>query len=90
MKRLFVRNRDQKSTYATNVWQCAVLPGIVHAIADHEIIADLKADMIGMRHPVHVLELGADVQEIVNMTAVAVMDAQSRTAVTDAIGVGDD
>ena len=36
--------------------------------------------LIGMRHPVHVLELGADVQEIVNMAAVAVMDAQSRTA----------
>ncbi|HEX6049552.1 MAG TPA: NADP-dependent malic enzyme [Gemmatimonadaceae bacterium] len=36
--------------------------------------------LIGMRHPVHVLELGADVQEIVNMAAVAVMDAQSRSA----------
>src|SRR5688500_6540188 len=36
--------------------------------------------LIGMRHPVHVLELGADVQEIVNMAAVAVMEAQSRTA----------
>jgi hypothetical protein len=32
-----------------------------------------------MRHPVHVLEQGADVQEIVNMAAVAVIDAQSRT-----------
>jgi malate dehydrogenase (oxaloacetate-decarboxylating)(NADP+) len=31
-----------------------------------------------MRRPVHVLEYGADVQEIVNMAAVAVMDAQSR------------
>jgi hypothetical protein len=32
-----------------------------------------------MRRPVHVLERGADVQEIVNMAAVAVIDAQQRT-----------
>ena len=33
-----------------------------------------------MRRPVHVLEQGADVQDIVNMAAVAVIDAQERTA----------
>jgi hypothetical protein len=32
-----------------------------------------------MRRPVHVLERGADVQEIVNMAAVAVIDAQQRS-----------
>jgi malate dehydrogenase (oxaloacetate-decarboxylating)(NADP+) len=31
-----------------------------------------------MNRPVHVLERGADVEDIVNMAAVAVMDAQSR------------
>jgi malate dehydrogenase (oxaloacetate-decarboxylating)(NADP+) len=36
--------------------------------------------LVGMRRPVHVLEQGADVQEIVNMVAVAVMDAQERGA----------
>ena len=35
--------------------------------------------LVGMQHPVHVLEQGADVQEIVNMAAVAVIDAQQRT-----------
>ena len=35
--------------------------------------------LVGMRRPVHVLEQGADVQSIVNMAAVAVMDAQERT-----------
>jgi malate dehydrogenase (oxaloacetate-decarboxylating)(NADP+) len=35
--------------------------------------------LVGMRRPVHVLERGADVQEIVNMAAVAVIDAQQRT-----------
>jgi malate dehydrogenase (oxaloacetate-decarboxylating)(NADP+) len=34
--------------------------------------------LVGMDRPVHVLEQGAEVQEIVNMAAVAVMDAQER------------
>jgi malate dehydrogenase (oxaloacetate-decarboxylating)(NADP+) len=34
--------------------------------------------LVGMNRPVHVLEQGADVEEIVNMTAVAVIDAQER------------
>ena len=36
--------------------------------------------LVGMRRPVHVLEQGADVQDIVNMAAVAVIDAQERDA----------
>src|ERR1700674_4764570 len=36
--------------------------------------------LLGMNLPVHVLEQGADVQDIVNMAAVAVIDAQQRTA----------
>ena len=36
--------------------------------------------LLGMNRPVHVLERGADVEDIVNMAAVAVMDAQSRGA----------
>jgi malate dehydrogenase (oxaloacetate-decarboxylating)(NADP+) len=35
--------------------------------------------LVGMNRPVHVLERGADVQAIVNMAAVAVMDAQERS-----------
>ena len=35
--------------------------------------------LVGMSRPVHVLERGADVQDIVNMAAVAVVDAQGRT-----------
>ncbi|HET7564914.1 MAG TPA: NADP-dependent malic enzyme [Gemmatimonadaceae bacterium] len=38
--------------------------------------------LVGMRQPVHVLEEGADVQDIVNMAAVAVVDAQQRHART--------
>jgi malate dehydrogenase (oxaloacetate-decarboxylating)(NADP+) len=39
--------------------------------------------LVGMRRPVHVLERGADVQEIVNMAAVAVIDAQERSALVE-------
>ncbi|MEP7383979.1 MAG: phosphate acyltransferase, partial [Gemmatimonadota bacterium] len=34
--------------------------------------------LVGMAQPVHILEQGAEVQDIVNMAAVAVMDAQER------------
>ncbi|RKY74503.1 hypothetical protein DRQ00_11735, partial [candidate division KSB1 bacterium] len=32
--------------------------------------------LMGMRKPVHVLQRGAEVNDIVNMTAIAVVDAQ--------------
>ena len=32
--------------------------------------------LMGMRKPVHVLQLGSSVREIVNMVAIAVVDAQ--------------
>jgi malate dehydrogenase (oxaloacetate-decarboxylating)(NADP+) len=35
--------------------------------------------LVGMSRPVHVLERGANIQDIVNMAAVAVVDAQERT-----------
>jgi malate dehydrogenase (oxaloacetate-decarboxylating)(NADP+) len=37
--------------------------------------------LVGMRLPVHVLEQGAEVQQIVNMAAVAVVDVQEREGV---------
>jgi malate dehydrogenase (oxaloacetate-decarboxylating)(NADP+) len=38
--------------------------------------------LVGMRRPVHVLEQGAAIQDIVNMAAVAVVDAQGRSQST--------
>ena len=35
--------------------------------------------MMGMRKPVHILQLDASVDEIVNMTAIAVVDAQEKS-----------
>jgi malate dehydrogenase (oxaloacetate-decarboxylating)(NADP+) len=34
--------------------------------------------MMGLRKPVHIIQFGASVDEIVNMTAVAVIDAQQK------------
>ena len=36
--------------------------------------------LLGMRSPVHILQRGSDVQEIVNLTSIAVVDAQERKA----------
>jgi malate dehydrogenase (oxaloacetate-decarboxylating)(NADP+) len=41
--------------------------------------------LVGMSRPVHVLERGADVQDIVNMAAVAVVDAQERSSPASAV-----
>ena len=42
--------------------------------------------LVGMRRPVHVLEQGAAIQDIVNMAAVAVVDAQGRSQSTGPMG----
>jgi malate dehydrogenase (oxaloacetate-decarboxylating)(NADP+) len=48
---------------------------MVHVLGGATAIGPI---LLGMRRPVHVLERGADVQDIVNMAAVAVVDAQER------------
>jgi malate dehydrogenase (oxaloacetate-decarboxylating)(NADP+) len=49
---------------------------LVHLLGGATAIGPI---LMGMRRPVHVLERGADVQDIVNMAAVAVVDAQERS-----------
>ena len=46
---------------------------LVHTIGDTEVIGPV---LLGMKKPVHILQLGCSVREIVNMVAIAVMDAQ--------------
>ncbi len=36
--------------------------------------------LLGMKKPVHILQLGSSVREIVNMVTIAVVDAQARKA----------
>ena len=39
---------------------------------------EIKPILLGLRKPVHVLQLGSSVREIVNMVTIAVVDAQTR------------
>lgn len=49
---------------------------LLQEIGESEAIGPL---LLGMKKPVHVLQLGSSVREIVNMVTLAVVDAQSRT-----------
>lgn len=46
---------------------------VLQEIGGAEVIGPV---LMGMRKPVHILQLGASVREIVNMTAIAVAEAQ--------------
>jgi malate dehydrogenase (oxaloacetate-decarboxylating)(NADP+) len=64
-----------------------VFPNLDAANITYKLLKELNgADSIGpilmgMRKPVHILQLGASVDEIVNMTAIAVIDAQEKEKV---------
>jgi malate dehydrogenase (oxaloacetate-decarboxylating)(NADP+) len=61
-----------------------IFPNLESANITYKLLKELnKAEsigpiMMGMRKPVHILQLGASVDEIVNMTAIAVIDAQQK------------
>jgi malate dehydrogenase (oxaloacetate-decarboxylating)(NADP+) len=42
-------------------------------------VASIGPIMMGMKNPVHVFQLGASVEEMVNMAAIAVIDAQEKS-----------
>ncbi|WP_430906682.1 NADP-dependent malic enzyme [Maribacter sp. 2-571] len=61
-----------------------IFPNLEAANITYKLLKELnKSDsigpiMVGLRKSVHILQLGASVDEMVNMTAVAVIDAQER------------
>ncbi|WP_179316331.1 NADP-dependent malic enzyme [Winogradskyella undariae] len=61
-----------------------IFPNLDAANITYKLLKELNKSesigpiMMGMRKPIHILQLGASVDEIVNMTAVAVVDAQER------------
>ncbi|WP_281636378.1 NADP-dependent malic enzyme [Flavobacterium marginilacus] len=63
-----------------------VFPNLESANITYKLMKELnKAGsigpiMMGMKHPVHVFQLGARVEEMVNMAAIAVIDAQEKSA----------
>lgn len=61
-----------------------IFPNLESANITYKLLKELHAAdaigpiMLGLRKAVHILQLGASVDEMVNMTAVAVIDAQER------------
>ncbi|MDT0675064.1 NADP-dependent malic enzyme [Autumnicola musiva] len=61
-----------------------IYPNLDSANSTYKLIKELNnvdsigPIMMGMKRPVHILQLGASVEEMVNMSAVAVVDAQEK------------
>ena len=61
-----------------------IFPNLDSANSNYKLLKELNAVesigpiMLGMKKPVHILQLGASVEEMVNMAAVAVIDAQQK------------
>lgn len=61
-----------------------IFPNLDAANSNYKLLKELNnADsigpiMLGMKKPVHILQLGASVEEIVNMAAIAIIDAQQK------------
>ena len=63
-----------------------VFPNLEAANITYKLMKELNKNgsigpiMMGMKHPVHVFQLGASVEEMVNMATIAVIDAQEKSA----------
>ncbi len=61
-----------------------VFPSLDSANSNYKLLSELNNSesigpiMMGMSKPVHILQLGASVEEMINMAAVAVIDAQEK------------
>ena len=61
-----------------------IFPNLDSANSNYKLLKELNnvetigPIMLGMRKAVHILQLGASVEEIVNIAAVAVVDAQQK------------
>ena len=61
-----------------------IFPNLDSANSNYKLLKELNGVesigpiMLGMKKPVHILQLGASVEEMVNMAAVAVVDAQQK------------
>ena len=77
-----LKERFPFSKLVGNKVNALIFPNLDSANITYKLLKELNEAesigpiMMGMRKPVHILQLGASVDEIVNMTAVAVVDAQ--------------
>jgi malate dehydrogenase (oxaloacetate-decarboxylating)(NADP+) len=79
-----LRKKFPFSKLARKKVNALVFPNLDSANSNYKLLKELNnvesigPIMLGMRKPAHILQLGASVEEIVNMTAVAVVDAQQK------------
>jgi malate dehydrogenase (oxaloacetate-decarboxylating)(NADP+) len=84
LNKTMLTNKFPFSKIAGRAVNTLVLPDLNAANIAYKLIKELDGAlsigpiMMGLKHPVHILQLGASVDEIVHMTAVAVVDAQNK------------
>ena len=84
MNREMLQNKFPFSKLAGKKVNTLIYPDLDSANSTYKLIKELNnvdsigPIMMGMRKPVHILQLGASVEEMVNMAAVAVIDAQEK------------
>ena len=84
LNKMMLKNKFDDSKLGNQKVNILVFPNLDAANITYKVIKELDGAksigpiMMGMDKPVHVLQLKASVEEIVNMSAIAVVDAQSR------------
>lgn len=79
-----LQNKFPFSKLAGKKVNALIFPNLDSANSNYKLLKELNnvesigPIMLGMRKPVHILQLGASVEEMVNMAAVAVVDAQQK------------
>ncbi|WPY98215.1 NADP-dependent malic enzyme [Christiangramia sp. OXR-203] len=84
LNREMLQNKFPFSKLAGKKVNTLIYPDLDSANSTYKLIKELNnvdsigPIMMGMKKPVHILQLGASVEEMVNMAAVAVIDAQEK------------
>ena len=79
-----LKNKFPFSKLAGQKVNALVFPNLDAANSNYKMLKEQKGIesigpiMLGMKKPVHIFQLGASVEEMVNMTAIAVVDAQQK------------
>ena len=81
---VMLKSKFPFSKLAGNKVNALIFPNLDSANSNYKMLKEQKdvdsigPIMLGMKKPVHILQLGAKVEEIVNMTAIAVVDVQQK------------
>ena len=84
LNKIMLTNKFPFSKIAGAAVNTLILPDLNAANIAYKLIKELDNAlsigpiMMGLKHPVHILQLGASVDEIIHMTAVAAVDAQNK------------